>query len=159
MDKTLYVAPDSLPVIISPTENSPVKFFNSKSFVTEFQDSTRAVALLADPVTTSLKVNEPDPSKYGSEILTVGASVYPAPVFDNLIAVIDPLVSIATAEAEVDAIPTKDTIGAESYPDPPSVTVITQLLHLRSLLMQQHQPLHHQKMQPLVQRCIHNQDL
>ena len=69
------------PVIVSPIVKSPVKLEIFKVLVEAFQDLTIAVVPLLDPVIVSVSIKLPLPLLYGEPIVTVGASVYPAPAF------------------------------------------------------------------------------
>ena len=96
----------------------------------EFQTLTLAVVPLVPPVIISLNANSPVPLAPGSEILIVGAVLYPKPELVILIAVISPEeLTTAVAAAETVVTPDLNTslvkviVGDVVYPPPPDETV------------------------------------
>ena len=82
MTLRVLVAPEFVPVKVSPAANDPDTEATSRTFVVEFQDLTLAVTPVVDPVTTSLNKKSPvfDPP-VGEAMEIVGANEYPSPAF------------------------------------------------------------------------------
>jgi hypothetical protein len=71
-----------------------------------------------------LNIKSPVDPRFGSEIVIVGASVYPKPAFVILIAVMVPAaLTTAVAAAETVEIPVNVIVGEVVYPDPLEVSV------------------------------------